>query len=87
VNVEFVRVISCLEIEMKVWERGAEATQACGTGAVASVFTGIGKGLLDNEVWVKMPGGEVCITRLENGEFLLAGTVEHTFSGVYQWRI
>ena len=87
VNVEFVRVISCLEIEMKVWERGAGATQACGTGAVASVFTGIGNGLLDNEVWVKMPGGEVCITRLENGEFLLVGTVEHTFSGVYQWRI
>lgn len=87
VNAEFVRVISRLEIEMKVWERGAGATQACGTGAVASVFSGIGKGLLDSEVWVKMPGGAVRITRLESGEFLLAGTVEHTFRGVYQWRI
>lgn len=87
VNAEFARVVSRLEIEMKVWERGAGATQACGTGAVASVFSGINKGLLDNEVWVKMPGGAVHVARLENGEFMLAGTVEHTFSGVYQWKI
>lgn len=87
VNVEFVRVISRLELELRVWERGAGATQACGTGAVASVFCGIGKGLLDGQVWVKMPGGAVQVTRLDSGEFLLAGTVEHTFSGVYKWKI
>ncbi len=87
VNAEFVRVISRLEIDLRVWERGAGATQACGTGAVASVFSGIGKGLLENEVWVKMPGGAVRINRLASGEFLLTGTVEHTFSGVYIWKI
>lgn len=87
VNSEFVRVISRQEIDLRVWERGAGATQACGTGAVASVFYGIGKGLLEDEVWVRMPGGAVRIKRLETGEFLLTGTVEHTFSGAYTWKI
>lgn len=87
VNSEFARVVSRQEIEMKIWERGAGATQACGTGAVACVFSGIGKGLLDHEVWVKMPGGAVRIKRLDSGEFLLTGTVEHTFNGVYKWKI
>ncbi len=87
VNAEFVRALSRLEIDMKVWERGAGATSACGTGAAASVFCGIEQGLLDDEVRVNMPGGDVRIKRLENGEFILAGTVEHTFSGVYKWKI
>ncbi len=86
-NSQFLRVISRQEIEMRIWERGAGATQACGTGAVASVFAGIDKGLLDDEVWVKMPGGAVRIKRLESGEFLLVGTVEQSFNGVYTWRI
>ncbi len=87
VNSQFVRVISHREIELRIWERGAGATRACGTGAVASVFCGIGKGLLDDEVWVKMPGGAVRINIADRGEFLLTGTVEHTFSGVYTWKI
>ena len=87
VNVEFVRALSPGEIEMTVWERGAGATLACGTGAVASVFCGIQKGLLEPEVRVNMPGGTVLIRADQNGEFILAGPVEHTFNGVYTWKI
>lgn len=87
VNVEFARVISDGEIDMTVWERGAGATLACGTGAVASVFCGIQKGFLEHEVRVNMPGGSVLIRALENGEFILAGPAEHTFNGVYTWKI
>ncbi|NLN84596.1 MAG: diaminopimelate epimerase, partial [Candidatus Cloacimonetes bacterium] len=87
VNVEFARVVSRNQIDMTIWERGAGATQACGTGAVATVFCGIQKGFLDSEVRVNMPGGTVSIRALENGEFILAGAVEHTFNGVYTWKI
>lgn len=87
VNSEFVRVVSRSEIEMKVWERGCGATQACGTGAVASVFSGIARNLLDKEVTVNMPGGSVRIRENEDGDYILAGQVEHSFSGVFRWKI
>ncbi|MBW6513501.1 MAG: diaminopimelate epimerase [Candidatus Syntrophosphaera sp.] len=87
VNSQFVRVIGRGEIELRIWERGCGTTQACGTGAVASVFCGIGKDLLDNEVKVNMPGGNVCVRYQDNGEFILAGSVEHVYSGVYRWKI
>ena len=87
VNSQFVRVVGRGEIELRIWERGCGATQACGTGAVASVFCGIGKGLLDSEVKVNMPGGDVRVRILDNGEFILAGRVEHVYSGVYRWKI
>lgn len=87
VNSQFTRVLSRAEIELRIWERGCGATQACGTGAVASVFAGIHKGLLDRDVKVNMPGGSVQIRNLDNGEFILAGEVEHVFSGVHTWKI
>ncbi len=86
VNSEYVRVIDRGQIEMTVWERGCGATQACGTGAVASVFSGIHKGLLDSQVTVRMPGGEVRIEALSSGEYLLSGGVEHVFTGVFVWK-
>lgn len=87
VNSQFARLISRSEIAIRIWERGCGATQACGTGAVASVFAGIHKGFLDRDVKVNMPGGVVQIRILDNGEFILAGEVEHVFSGVYTWKI
>lgn len=87
VNSEFVRVLSRQSIELVVWERGCGATQACGSGAVASVFTGIRKGLLDNKVLVRMPGGEVLVRQAEGGEMLLAGCVADIGTGVYRWKI
>lgn len=87
VNVQFARVVSRSELELRIWEKGAGATQACGTGAVASVFAGIQMGGLDPEVRVRMPGGEVRVRSLENGEYMLQGSVEEVFTGVYRWKI
>ncbi len=87
VNVQFARVISRAELALRIWEIGAGATQACGTGAVASVFAGIQLGRLDTEVRVKMPGGEVRVRGLENGEFVLQGSVQEVFNGVFRWMI
>jgi diaminopimelate epimerase len=86
VNSEHVKVLSRGEIDILVWENGCGATFACGTGAVASVFVGIGRNLLDPGVKVNMPGGSVSIKRSDNGEFLLAGTVESVFKGSYRWK-
>lgn len=85
VNSEFVRVQDRGHILMRVWERGCGATQACGSGAVASVFAGIHQGLLEREVEVAMPGGQVRIQAGEN--YLLRGAVADVFTGVYRWRI
>ncbi|MCP3911288.1 MAG: diaminopimelate epimerase [Actinomycetia bacterium] len=60
-NVEFVRVTGPDVIELKVWERGAGITRACGTGACAAAHAAHGWGLVGTEVEVRMPGGSVTI--------------------------
>ena len=86
VNTEFVKVIDRHTVQMRVWERGSGETLACGTGASATVFSGIAKGLLNNEVEVLMPGGIVKINASANG-YLLSGEVCQSFQGVYNWKI
>lgn len=60
-NVEFVEVISRDEIKIDVWERGCGITQACGTGACASVVAAILNNLTNNEVVANLPGGSLKI--------------------------
>jgi len=83
-NIEFVKIISPNEIEIKVWERGTGETLACGTGACATVFAGIHQNLLENSVDVIFPGG---ILKVEfNGEkIFLTGKVDFVFFGVYEF--
>lgn len=61
VNVGFMQVISPSQIRLRVYERGTGETLACGTGACAAVVAGIRAGLLDSEVKVQLPGGELII--------------------------
>ncbi len=60
-NVEFVKVISRNEIQVDVWERGCGITQACGTGACASVVAAALNGLCDSKVKANLPGGSLFI--------------------------
>jgi diaminopimelate epimerase len=85
-NVEFIRIISRQEIELVVWERGAGATLACGTGSVASVFAGQNRNLLDDDVTVRLPGGSIKISKKEQS-YQLSGSVTRVASGVYVWII
>jgi diaminopimelate epimerase len=85
-NVEFVRVLSGNEIELAVWERGAGATLACGTGSTAAVFAGQRRGLLDSEVTVILPGGRIQIVKTDK-TYLLSGEVDLVASGEYLWKI
>ena len=86
VNVHFAVLLNRKTAAIKIWEKGCGATLACGTGAAATVFSGITNGLLDNEVEVFMPGGIVKIVVSEKG-YLLSGEVCRSFEGVYNWKI
>lgn len=61
VNTEFVRIIDRKTAEMRVWERGSGETLACGTGACAVAVASVLNGLTDNEMTVKLLGGDLLI--------------------------
>ncbi len=61
VNAEFVQVLNRREANMRVWERGAGETLACGTGACASVVACVLNGLTDDEVTVHLLGGDLVV--------------------------
>ncbi len=61
VNVGFMQVLHRREIKLRVFERGAGETLACGTGACAAVVAGISRGLLDATVQVHTRGGDLSI--------------------------
>lgn len=61
VNVGFRQHLSRQHIRLRVFERGVGETRACGTGACAAVATGISQGVLDPEVRVSLPGGDLMV--------------------------
>jgi diaminopimelate epimerase len=67
VNAGYVQVVDRSSVRLRVWERGAGETLACGTGACAAVVTGIREGLLDDTVRVATRGGQLTI-RWAGGE-------------------
>ena len=61
VNAGFLQILDRATVRLRVWERGAGETLACGTGACAAVVAGIRMGLLDSPVRVQARGGELRI--------------------------
>jgi diaminopimelate epimerase len=61
VNAGYMQLLSRGHVKLRVWERGAGETLACGTGACAAVVAGIRRGLLDEEVRVTTRGGDLLI--------------------------
>ena len=82
VNTEFVRVIDRNTVEMRVWERGSGETLACGTGACAVAVSSILNGLTEEEVKVKLLGGDLKIfwDRTENKVYM-TGSATTVFDG------
>jgi diaminopimelate epimerase len=82
VNVGFMQIVSRNEIRLRVYERGAAETLACGTGACAAVAVGQQKGDLDEQVTVRLPGGELKIRwRGEGKTLLMTGPAATVFHG------
>lgn len=82
INVEFVEIIGRDHIKVRVWERGAGPTLACGTGACASVAAGIVTGRLENDVSVDLPGGTLQISWDGKNSIFMQGPATKVFTGI-----
>ena len=81
VNTEFIKVLGPAEIRMRVWERGAGETWACGTGACAAAVAGALTGNSGRKVTVHLRGGDLLIEWRENNRVYMTGGAEEVFQG------
>lgn len=85
-NIGFVQVLSRERVKLRVFERGAGETLACGSGACAAVVAGRRLGLLDAQVRVGLPGGELLIEwRDEGAPVLMEGPATRVYEGLWVW--
>ncbi|MGI6678134.1 MAG: diaminopimelate epimerase [Dehalobacterium sp.] len=82
-NVEFVEVSNRQEVKMRVWERGAAETMACGTGACAVVVAGVLNNKTQRQVLVHLKGGDLEINWSDNNHVFMTGPAEMVFEGRY----
>ncbi|MGB3534099.1 MAG: diaminopimelate epimerase [Microcoleaceae cyanobacterium] len=84
-NTEFIQVVRPDYIKMRVWERGAGATLACGTGACAAVVAGVLTGNCNREATVELPGGCLQIEwSATDNHLLMTGPAQRVFTGQWQ---
>lgn len=81
-NVEFVQVVDRGHLRMRVWERGAGETLACGTGACASLVAAVLTGRADRQVEMELLGGTLALEwSPEDGHVYQEGAAEFVFDG------
>jgi len=84
-NAGFMQVVNAGTIRLRVFERGAGETLACGTGACAAVVAGIQQGFLDNTVDVQLPCGSLQISWQGNGSPVMkTGPAAMVFEGTIE---
>jgi diaminopimelate epimerase len=81
-NVEVATVVDRGRIRLRVWERGAGITLACGSGACATAVAAVRRGLTDRKVELIMDGGSLTAEWREDGHVLLTGPVATSFTGM-----
>lgn len=82
-NTEFTEVVDRNYVKMRVWERGAGATLACGTGACATVVAAVLEGRTERKCTVELPGGPLEIEwRESDNRIIMTGPAKMVFSGV-----
>ena len=86
VNAGYMQVVDRAHIRLRVYERGAGETLACGTGACAAVVAGVARGLLDARVTVSTRGGDLVIVWAGAGHpVLMTGPAVTVFDGEIVW--
>jgi diaminopimelate epimerase len=86
-SVLWTKVLSAGALQLRIWERGAGETLACGTGACAAAAVAWRTGRCDaNEISVQSKGGLLKVRQNERGEITLAGKVRLVFQGELVWQ-
>ncbi len=80
-NIEFVKVKGPHQLQVKVWERGAGPTLACGTGACAALVVAAKLGLTERSAKVSLPGGDLFIEWNQANRVLMSGPAEFVYAG------
>jgi diaminopimelate epimerase len=83
VNVNVATITARDAVRLRVWERGAGLTLACGTGACATAVAAMRRGLTDRKVDVTLPGGRLSIEWREDGEVVMTGPATESFRGTF----
>jgi diaminopimelate epimerase len=81
VNTEFIKILSPNEVKMRVWERGAGETWACGTGASAVGVAGALTGRTERTITTRLKGGDLLIDWRDNNRVYITGGAEEVFHG------
>ena len=82
-NISFAKVIARDHIILRVWERGAGLTKACGTAACATIAAGHRIKIIDDKCRITLPGGDLLMAVRENdGHIMMTGPVAYEFDGV-----
>ncbi len=82
INVEFAEVLGRNSLRVRVWERGAGETMACGTGACAAVVASVLNDLTERQVSVQLKGGELTVLwSEEDGKVYMTGPAETVYHG------
>ncbi len=83
-NTEFVLVRDPRHVRMRVWERGAAITLACGTGSCATVVAGVLNGMTERRAEVELDGGKLLVEWSEKDNHVyMTGPAEFVFEGTY----
>ena len=82
VNVGFLQILDRQHGKLRVWERGAGETQACGTGACAAAVAAIAQGWMDSPLQLELPGGKLCIEWAGAGQpVMMTGPAVRVYEG------
>ena len=83
INVNFAKILNNNNIKLKVWERGAGITKACGTGASATTVAAIKNKLINKRTcYIHMPGGKLKIEYKKNGHIVMTGPIKIIKKGI-----
>ncbi|MEJ5975612.1 diaminopimelate epimerase [Novosphingobium sp. PS1R-30] len=83
INVNVATITARDSIRLRVWERGAGLTRACGTGACATAIGAMRRGLVDRAVTVTLPGGPLRIEWRDDDEIVMTGAAAESFRGAF----
>ena len=85
INVNVATIESRTHVRLRVWERGAGLTRACGTGACATAVHAMRRSLVEREVTVTLAGGDLVIAWGEDNRIRMTGPATESFRGSFEW--